>query len=424
MSDSAPTGAFLVPQMSQAELARAQRVNQIIPSLASAAEAADRAGRFHLDHKRLFREQGLLGLVVPKAYGGLGGTLRDLAAATFAMGTACPSTALAYFFHCSSVSRGLLALEAAEKGADFDPEARARIHEFGEMILNKMGTEGQYLGNFASESAKSANSSVFISTEATATDQGWRLNGVKAFGCNTGVADAYLITAKLAGYETANGIGLFLVPSDTPGIRERPQWDALGMRATASHGVILEDVEVPTEAALTIPGAFVSMMNMSRGSLLGNQLAISAIYFGAAKQSFDFAMKFTTDTKFRDTGASIATSPFHQELIGKILADLETARLWLQKQLELETAEPPLVPKSDVVRQWRVAKGEISEASFRVAQNTLKMCGTSNTGSSSVISRMLRDIAMSLVMAFPAERGRLEAAKSLVEGQESVTFTV
>ena len=58
------------------------------------------------------RAMKLFGLAIPEEYGGLGGSLRDLAGATFAMGTACPSTALAYFFHCSSASPGLLALEA------------------------------------------------------------------------------------------------------------------------------------------------------------------------------------------------------------------------------------------------------------------------------------------------------------------------
>ena len=72
--------------------------------------------RFPVGHVQLLREAGLLGLVVPEEFGGLGGTLRDLAAATFAMGTACPSTALAYFFHNTSASRGLLPLEAIEAG--------------------------------------------------------------------------------------------------------------------------------------------------------------------------------------------------------------------------------------------------------------------------------------------------------------------
>jgi alkylation response protein AidB-like acyl-CoA dehydrogenase len=417
------TAQRLIEQMTPAELARAERVESLLPTLREAAAEADAQGQFLLSHVDALREAGLLGLVVPEAYGGLGGTLRDLAAATFAMGTACPSTALAYFFHNSSVSRGLLALEAVEAGL-FDEAEAAVVQAFGEKVLYKMGRDGRYLGNFASESVKSSQSAVFIATEARPVDGGWRLSGEKSFGCNTGVADEYLVAAKIAGTETADGIALFFVPRAAEGVAERPRWDALGMRATASHGIILNEVFVPAEEALTIPGAFVKMMQMSRGSLLGNQLAISAIYLGAAYQAFEYALKFTTDLKFKDTGQPIAGSPFHQELIGKIAVDLETAVLWLRRQLELETADPPLQPKPHVVRQWRLAKGVIAEASMSVAQNALKMCGTSNTGNSGLIARMLRDITMGLVMAFPAERGRLEAAKMIVEGQEQATFTV
>jgi alkylation response protein AidB-like acyl-CoA dehydrogenase len=71
-----------------------------------------------------------------------------------------------------------------------------------------------------------------------------------------------------------------------------------------------------------------------------------------------------------------------------------------------------------------MAKGTASEACFEVAQLALKMTGTSGTANRGVIARMLRDIAMSLVMAFPAERGRLEAAKSITDGAETKSFTV
>ena len=298
------------------------------------------------------------------------------------------------------------------------------VKAFGEKVLRKMGEEGLYLGNFASESAKSSKSAVFISSEATPVAGGWRLSGEKSFGCNTGVAHEYLVAAKLAGTDTAEGLALFFVPRLAEGVSERPAWDALGMRATSSHGITLDNVFVPADDALTVPGAFVKMMQMSRGSLLGNQLAISAIYLGAAQQAYDFALDFTTKLKFQDTGLPIATSPFHQELIGKMAVDMETAKLWLRRQLELETAEPPLMPKAKVVQQWRLAKGVIAESSMQIAQNALKMCGTSNTYNSGVIARMLRDITMGLVMAFPAERGRLEAAKMIVQGHEQATFTV
>lgn len=417
------TAAFLFNDLTPIERSRAERVESILPELRAHAEEADAGGRFYEPHREMLAQAGLLGLVIPEAYGGLGGTLRDLAAATFAMGTVCPSTALAYFFHCSTASRGLLALDAIREGKFRDDEVPI-VRSFAENVLYRMGTKKQLLGNFASETAKSSQSSVLISTEAEKVEGGWILNGIKSFGCNTGVADAYLVAAKLKGYNTAEGLAMFFVPRDAPGVRERPQWDALGMRATASHGIILENVFVPEEEALALPGAFVKLMETSRGSLMGNQPAISAIYLGAAKAAFDYALEKTVSMKFEDTGRPIATSPFHQELIGKMAMSLETARLWLRQQIDLETCEPPIASKTEVVQRWRLAKGTISEACFEVATLALKMTGTSGTANRGLIARMFRDITMSLVMAFPAERGRLEAAKTITEGAETKSFTV
>jgi alkylation response protein AidB-like acyl-CoA dehydrogenase len=363
-------------------------------------------------------------LVVPVDYGGLGGTLRDLAAATFALGTACPSTALAYFFHCSAASRGLLALEAIEAGLfPRDEEAQA-VRAFAEKLLDKMGGQGRWLANFASESVKSSDGAITITTEALPVDGGFRLSGVKSFGCSTGVADDYLVTARLAGTTGVDGLGLFLVAPDAHGVVERSRWDAVGMRGTATHGITLGEVFVPAADALTVPGAFVKMMQMSRGSFVGNQLAATAVYLGAAQSVYDQALQHLRRQTFSDSGRSIGESPMHQELVGRMTADLETAYLWLRRQLELETVEPPLRDKAYVVRTWRIAKGEVCEAAFRVAVGALKACGTGQTGNSGPIARGLRDAAMGLVQAFPAERGRLEAAKMIIADREQPMFSV
>lgn len=157
------TASFLFDDLTPTEKARAARVEAILPELRAHAEEADATGHFYAPHRDTLREAGLLGLVIPEAFGGLGGTLRDLAAATFAMGTACPSTALAYFFHCSTSSRGLLALEAIDEGK-FTSEEIPLVRAFGEKVLHKMGTRGELLGNFASETAKSSKSAVHITT--------------------------------------------------------------------------------------------------------------------------------------------------------------------------------------------------------------------------------------------------------------------
>ena len=88
-----------IEDLTPAEYARAERVESVLPALRAEAPTADREGEYPRAHVETLRRAGLLGLVVPETHGGLGGSLRDLAGAAYAMGTACPSTAMAYFFH-------------------------------------------------------------------------------------------------------------------------------------------------------------------------------------------------------------------------------------------------------------------------------------------------------------------------------------
>ena len=416
------TGQYLIEDMTPAEIARAQRVESVLPALREVAAEVDAAGEFHRPHVKTLSDAGLLGLIVPEAYGGLGGGLRDLCAATFALATACPSTSLTFFFHCSSASRGLLALEALDAGLFDDAEA-PQVRAFAEQVLNTMGSEGRWLANFASESEKSEKAAITISTTASATDGGYLLNGVKSFGCATGVADRYLVTASLAGYDTAQGLCTFFVDRDAEGVSERQHWDAIGMRGTATHGIILKDVFVKAENALAIPAAFTRCMQMSRGSFVGNQVAGIACYLGAAQALYQYTIGHLRNKKFADSEKSVGTAPYQQELIGHMLVELETATVWMRRQIQLESVETPILPKQEVVKRWRLCKGVVAESAFNLAAYCVKACGTGGgTGNHGVPARAMRDLCMGLVQAFPAERGRLMAAQMEIEGSEQAQF--
>ena len=417
------TGQHIVEAMSDDEKARAAIVEAVLPSLAASAVDVDHAGAFNREHIKTLSASGLLGLVVPQQYGGLGGGLRDLCAATFAMGSACPSTALAYFFHCSSSSRGLLALEAVEAGL-FTPEEAPIVTAFAQKILYSMGRDGMWLANFASESVKSEKAAITISTRATEADGGYLISGVKSFGSATGVADRYLVTAAMDGVADGASLATFLVDRDAKGVSERTKWDALGMRGTATHGLILEDVFVSEHDALAIPGAFARSMQMSRGSFVGNQLAGTAVYAGATWAVYNQTINTLRSNSFSDTGNSMASSPVHQILVGEMMVALNTAMLWLRRQLELETCEPPIKSKAEVVQQWHLCKGVIAEAGFAVATRAMKCIGTSGTANTGPQARAVRDMAMGLVQAFPAERGRLMAAQLELEGSAQPQFGI
>lgn len=417
------TGELLVERMTDEEKFRARLVEHVLPALKENAIQADSEARFQVSHIKALSESGLLGLVVPTAYGGLGGGLRDLVACTFAMGTACPSTAMAYFFHCSSASRGLLALEALASHM-FDPSEAAEVRRFAERLLHKMGTERKWLANFATDAVRSLASTATITTEATPVSDGWSLTGTKSFGCATGVADEYLVMGRVVGSHTAEGLGLFLVNPEAPGVSPRTPWVPIGMRATATDGIILKDVFVNSDDALALPGAFTRLMQMSPGSFVGNELAVVAIYQAIAQTVYDYVVSGLAQRKFMDTGRAIGESPSHQQLIGEMTVDLETGYLWLRRQLELETAQPPILSRPLVTRQWRMCKGQVCEAAFRVATNGFKASGTTAATNSDLVARALRDLSMGLVQAFPSERGQLEVAKMVVAAREQELFSV
>ena len=324
------------------------------------------AAEFPLGHIKLLADAGLLGLVVPKEYGGLGGGLRDLAATTYALGTACGSTALAFFFHCSASSRGMLPLAAIEAGLYDDAEVET-VRAFAEKVLFAMGRDERCLANFASEAVKASTANVLINTTARKTEGGWLLNGEKSFGCLSGTADYYLVTVRREDVEGIDGISLALVARDSEGIRPRARWNGLGMRASDNHGLIMEDCFVPDDHALTIPGAFGTATQMSRGSWVGNQVAIAAIYAGVARGAWEYAFGRTMAATFADTGKPIASSPMHQVLIGEGEEALAEAHLWLRRQIDLEASDPPILPKPEVVASWKLAKGAVCERSFEVA---------------------------------------------------------
>lgn len=410
------TAERLIEDLTDAERRRAAVVEEVLPTVRELAAEADAAGEFPERHVKLFRESGLLGLVVPEEYGGMGGGLRDLAATTYALGTACGSTALAYFFHCSSSSRGMLPLGAIDAGLYTDDEVPV-VRAFAEKVLTSMGRDGLWIGNFASEAVKASNANVLIQTTATQTDGGWLLHGEKSFGCLTGTADYYLVTARRADLDGLESLSLFLVDRTKEGVRNRTQWNGLGMRASANHGIVLDGAFVPDDLALTIPAGFSRATQVSRGSWVGNQVAIAAIYAGIARGAYEYALDRTMGMSFADTGAPIASSPMHQVFIGQAEQQLEDAHLWLRRQVLLESSDPPVKPKEDVVKLWRLSKGAVCEQSFNVVTTAFQMCGTSAAVMDGVLGRAMRDAAMGLVQAFPATRGQLDLAKTVVEGK-------
>ncbi|MGK0498940.1 MAG: alkylation response protein AidB-like acyl-CoA dehydrogenase [Oceanicoccus sp.] len=416
------TGEYYVEDLTEDERKIQQIVESVLPALKEKSVEVDTSAEFHRPHVKTLAESGLMGLMVPKEYGGLGGGLRDLCATVFAMGTACPSTAMAYFFQCSSSSRGVLLLKAIAAGLFEDKTEEAKAKAWAEKLLRLIGEGNNWTGNFTSEGAKSEKAKLTIETVAKKVDGGYELSGVKSFACAFDIANYYLVTASLEGTDDAGGLCTFIIDAKGEGLDRRIKWDAMGLRGSATDGLVMKEVFVPDDMCLDVSGAFVKSMSMSRGSFVGNQVAGPAVYLGVAHSIYEHTKVHLRNKTYKDTGATYATNPVYQTIFGDMMRNYQTAVLFMRRQLDLETSEPPILPKEEVVKLWRLNKGIIAEAAYAVSTGALKIAGTSGTLGTAPQSRAMRDIGMALVQGFSPEMGRMDAAKTELLEQAEAQF--
>ncbi|GLK99163.1 acyl-CoA dehydrogenase family protein [Dactylosporangium matsuzakiense] len=211
------------------------------PVLARHAPAADASGEFPEASLRALRSSGLLGLLVPESFGGLGGSLRDMAEVAAILGAGCASTAMIWAMHCQQV----------------DAVVRFGPAELCRRVLPRIARGECYLASVTSERAKGGH--LLTSAEGLVED-GDRLWIDRDAPIVTGGlhADAYLITMRSAPQAPASRITLVWADRDDMTIERLRAWDTLGMRGTESVGLRLRG-SVPRSAVIGDDGDFRSI---------------------------------------------------------------------------------------------------------------------------------------------------------------------
>ena len=174
---------------------------------------------------------------MPREWGGCGVDFLSHTLAYEALGQGCPSTALAFNMHNSVVMPVL-------QSAEVTPEAKRHL---ADLVVQQGKLIG---GNFSEPGTTSLIGERGLTARARRVDGGYRITGRKMFASMLEAADYVLV---LAYPDTATGPSagmLLLVPRDAPGRSVNPNWDVLGMRATRSDALILDDCWVPDSAVM------------------------------------------------------------------------------------------------------------------------------------------------------------------------------
>ncbi len=333
-------------------------------------------------------ELGLLGVFVPEKYGGAG-----LDAVSYAIAIEELSW--------GDASIGVLA--AVNNGLACDPILRWGTEEQKQAYLPKLAS-GEWLGAYALTEPGSGSDAAAMRTTAALEGDEWVLNGTKAFVTNALHAKLLVVYAR-TGSEKYD-ISAFLVPKPSKGLTDLKKENKMGIRASDTMTLGLDDCRIPKENLLGPRG---KGFNVALATLDGGRIGIASQSIGIAQAAYDEAVKFA---KVRVAfGKPIADLQAIQFKLADMAMEIHAARLltyraaWMKDQGVRHTQESS------------VAKLFASEAAHRAVNEAVQIHGGYGFIKEYLVEKLYRDQRVTEIYEGTSEVQRLVIARSVLGGK-------
>jgi alkylation response protein AidB-like acyl-CoA dehydrogenase len=379
-------------RVSERQAALLAKVQALGPRFAARAARYDSDASFPFENYDDLRAAHLLGLCVPEAYGGLGADFETYCLVSAELGRYCGATALTFNMHaCSALWTGALADDlgmTAEERARH--EAHRRIH------YRRIVAEGAVYAQPFSEGSAAAAGKAPFGTVAAKTDGGWRLNGKKIFASLAGAADYYGVLCTEDKPERSMRDTLYLaVPAKAEGVSVVGPWDPLGMRATVSRTLLLEDVFVPEEAELLPRGIYYQAASRWPHMFL----TLSPTYMGIAQAAYDFTVAYLRG-EVEGAGAKRRMYPTKQIAVAEMFIKLQQTSALFRQVIREARVDPS---KSERLRAY-AAQFTIMENANDLCRLAIRTCGGQSMLRALPLERLYRDSRCgSLMLPWTAE---------------------
>ncbi len=359
----------------------------------------DREASFPFDNYSDLRDAGLLGICVPKAYGGMGADFATYVMVAAELGRHCGSTALSFNMHVSSTMwSGFIA-----DTLDMSAPQRADHERIRALHYARVIEEGKvYSQPFSEGGAAAAGKAPWgtLANRASGPKGGYFVRGKKIFASLSGAADYYGVLCTLE--DTPHGGGslrdsLYLaVPADAPGVTVSGDWDPLGMRGTVSRTLTFDDVFVPLEARLMPEGLYFQAAQRYPHMFA----TLSPTYMGIAQAAYDFTVAYLRGDMAGVAPVKRRMYPTKQITVAEMRIKLEQTRA-----LFLQTArEAQVDPDKDARMRLLAAHYTIMENANEICRLAVRTCGGQAMLKSLSLERLYRDSRCgSLMLPWTAE---------------------
>ena len=288
----------------------------------------DEKGVFDHDLIRQFFQLGLMGIEIPDEYGGGAGSFFEAILAVEELSRVDASAGVVVDVQNTLVNNALLRWATAEQKKRYFPRVASET-----------------VGAYALSEAGSGSDAFALQTRAELRGNEYVLNGRKLWITNAKEAGLFVLFATVdpaAGYR---GITAFLVDKDFPGFAVGKKEDKLGIRASSTCELILEDCRVPKNNVLgeTGKGYKIAIETLNEG-----RIGIGAQMCGIARGAWEYAAKYAQERK--QFGRAIAENQGIQFQLAQMATELEAARMMVYNAARMKDAGTPFVKEAAMTK--------------------------------------------------------------------------
>jgi butyryl-CoA dehydrogenase len=356
--------------------------------IAPMAAERDRTKAFPADNFRQMGELGLMGMMIPEAYGGESADTVSYVLALSEIAYSCASTSVVMSVQNSIVCESLY---------NFGTEAQKQ------QFLKPLAS-GKIIGAFGLTEPDAGSDPVSQATTAVKDGDHYVIKGTKRFITSGKHAGVVLITAKTDPDAGHRGISCFIIPKDTPGLIVGHEEDKMGLCASDTTDLIFEDCRVPAPQMLGKAG---DGFKIAMAGLDSGRIGIAAQSLGVAQAAFDAAVAYASRRK--QFGVPITKHQAIRFQIADMATQIEAARQLMFSAASMKDRKEPYTKAASMAKLFA------SEMVNEVTARAIQMHGGYGFTKDYVVERLYRDARVFTIYEGTSEIQRIVISNNILK---------
>ncbi|MGZ4182128.1 MAG: acyl-CoA dehydrogenase family protein [Solirubrobacteraceae bacterium] len=350
------------------------------------ARENDRNEHFDLDLVSKIADQGYLGAIVPREYGGAGLDYLTYGLVVEEVGRGCSAMRTVISVQTSLVCSAFLRWGTEEQKQHYLPKL----------------CSGEWLGCFGLTEPDTGSDAANQKTRARKTDSGWVINGSKMFISLGNHAKVALIFAQTDPEKAHRGVACFLVDTDQPGFKPQEIHHKMGLRGSDTAEIALDDVECRDEDLL---GEVGDGFKIAMSSLDSGRYSVAAGCVGICQGCLDASIRYSKDRV--QFGRPIASFQLVQEMLADIKLQTDAARMLVWRAGHLKDTGKPNTTETSIAKLFA------TEAAVHCANVAIQVHGGSGYVDDYPVERYFRDVRVTTLYEGTSQIQKLIIGRAL-----------